>query len=234
MDRSDFFYRQRVTEGEMDEAFDYAEIAEWNIKRDHQLQGVLKNADVTEQSPTPDLTVKVSGPGVVHDQFGKRIEWTPDQNVDCSVDENSLPTAVGTPGNEKWLSIFAEFDRELSDPRTDGNGVTVYYGRSESFKINVVQGAEAGVGLAVRPSLRPDQILLCDILLAHGDTQIFDSAIDITRRQDLIVASHGIFDIRSNSIPDAISARRAGHSPLVWRPSGVGNRLHAVLLDRRH
>lgn len=183
-DRRDFFFRQRVTEGELDEGFDLLEVADRKIVEDAGLYGLAQNGDVTEASGTPDLTVDISGPGVAYDQDGQRIPWSgASQNVDVSVDEAAANTAVVTPGNEKWLSIFVAFDRALSNPRTDGTGATVQYDRDESFTFNVVQGAEAGAGLATRPALRGDEVLLADVLIVFGTTQVLNADIDKTRTE---------------------------------------------------
>lgn len=183
MNRFDFFFRQKVTEGELDAAFDAAENALFNFALDVGIVGITDGAAVSQNAGTPNLTVDVGGPGSIYDQLGQRINWTGTQDVDCSVDENSNPTAVVTPGNEKWLSIFAKFQRSLSDARLDGTGASVFFNRAESFVINVVQGAES-VPSATKPSLRSDEILLADVKLIYGQTQILNADIDTSRRQD--------------------------------------------------
>jgi len=104
MDRFDFYFRQKVSEGELDAAFDEAENALWAVAIDHALTGIAANAVVTEKSGTPNLTVDVSGSALVYDKLGRRIAFGPLQNVDVSVDESAVSTAVGTPGNEKIVS----------------------------------------------------------------------------------------------------------------------------------
>lgn len=185
--KNDYYFKQTVSEAELDSGFDKLEDADHNVMTDQLLQGIFQGAAVTEQL-TPALTVDVDGPSLVYDQVGRRIFWSPVQAVDCSTDESGNPTTVVGGGNAKILSIFAEFDRLLSDPRIDGNGATVFFNRDESFKLNVVQGAEATSGAEVAPPLRASQILLCDITILNGTTQIFDADIDLVgRRQDVFV-----------------------------------------------
>lgn len=178
--RRDFFFRQKVTEAELDVAFAELEQADRYLATDLGLVGVAIGMVVAQQA-SPNMTVQVSGPGVVYDQTGQRIAIPSTQNVNCAVDEDALSTAVVTPGNSRILSIFAEFDRVLSDPRVDGNAATVYFVRSESYVFNVAKGVE-GVG-PTAPALRGDQILLADITIAFGATTIVTGDISTTRRE---------------------------------------------------
>lgn len=182
MQRFNFFFRQKVTEAELDAAFDACEQAFFQWALDNGVVGITAGADVAQNAGTPNLTVDVSGPASIYDQSGQRINWTGTQDVDCSVDENSNPTAVTTPGNEKYLTLFAKFVRSLSDARLDGEGNSVFFNRAESFVINVAQGAESAAP-ATPPILRADEILLADIKLVFGQTQILNADISTTRRQ---------------------------------------------------
>lgn len=191
-DRRDYYFKQPVTEAELDEGFDLLEQAERSIMGDLGLFGIVQNADATEKAGAPDLSADVSGPGVAYDQQGQRITFSgSSQNVDVSVDEGAASTAVATPGNEKILSIFIAFDRLLGDPRTDGTGATVFFDRDESFQFNVVQGAEAGAGLAVPPPLRSDEVLVADILIVFGQTAILNADIDKARTELLVRTTGG-------------------------------------------
>ena len=174
--RKDYFFRQKVTEQELDQGFDGLENADRQQMLDLGLIGVLQNGVVTEKSGTPDLTVDISGSASVHDKLGQRIAWGAIQNLDVSVDENSVSTTVAGGGNEKIVSVFASFDRVLTDPRIDGNSVTVFFDRAESFAFVVRQGGEGGAP-ATPPGLDSEFILLADIRRSFGQTQIFNSDI---------------------------------------------------------
>lgn len=188
MNRTQFWYRQRATAAEFNnDTLDEVELADWNVVKEILGYGVF-NTPVVVEASVPDLTVDV--PIVLgYDQVGRRVELpiaSAPYNLDCSVDENSNSTAVVGSGNEKWLSVFIEFTRLDSEPKTDGNGTPLFWKHDESFQLNVVQGVEAGAGTAIRPLLRSDQILLCDILLVFGQTQIFNADIYHNRREDFV------------------------------------------------
>lgn len=186
--RRDFYFRQKVTEAELDGALNELEAADRALASDLGLVGVAAGLAVAQQL-VPNLTVQVSGPGVAYDQTGQRCYIPSTQTVDCSVDESALNTAVVTPGNSRILSVFIEFDRALSDPRVDGNSNTVYFVRAESYRFNVAMGAEAVSPTA--PALRSDQILLADITLAFGASSIVDANISTTRRQWMFKTTTG-------------------------------------------
>lgn len=172
MNRQDFYFEQLVTQADMDSAFDSAELADQRIVQDNGLTGVLSGL-VVSQEATPDLTVDISA-GVAYDGDGQRIAVGSAQNLDLSVDSNAVSTAVATPGNEKWLSVFIAFDRALSDPRIDGNGSPLQYIRAESFQFIVDQGAEASAGTqAVYTSGNSENYALVDgqTLLVSVDGQ---------------------------------------------------------------
>ena len=205
MDRLDFYFRQLVGESDLDDAFDKVESSIQNIPGDLGLVGVASGLGVAEVTPTPNLTLNLAGPGVAYDSLGQRLFVAATQNVDMSLDENGTGTAVATSGNEKWLSIFLAFDRSLSDPRLDGNSATVFYQRDESFSINVAQGGEATIGTATRPPVRPNEILLADVRIENGQTQIVNGDIDTTRRQDLLTFQGVAVDIRGDNLQQAFN-----------------------------
>lgn len=190
--RRDYYYRQKVTEAELDAGFDGLETAQRNIMGDHELHGIVEGLIVSQHAGTPDLTVDVAA-GIAYSKQGERIQVPALQNVDVSIDSAAITTDVAAPGNSKIVSVFLEYDETLSDPRIDGNGATVFHQIDESFSIVVVQGAE-GVS-PVAPSLNSNRILLADITRTFGDTQILNAVIspdptDLTdatgRREDLI------------------------------------------------
>lgn len=206
MDRFNWFFRQKVTEAELDTAFDAVENALFRLALDWGVVGITSGAAVSERAGTPNLSVDVSGPATIYDQDGQRISWSPTQNLSVATDESSTSTAVATPGNEKWLSIFAEFVRVQSDPRTDGSGNPILFNQAEGYQLSVVQGAEAAIGLAARPALLPDRILLADVRLINGQTQVLNADISVTRRQSAFVLTVGGTTVRAGQIEEAIQA----------------------------
>lgn len=203
MNRRDYYYKQKVTDDELDAGFDGAELADRNAVADVGTVGVLVNGAVSQHSPTPNLTVDVSGQAIAYDQTGQRIFIPSLQVIDCATDSAGSSTSVGTPGNIRWVSLFAKFKRAESDPREDGNGNPLNFVRDESFEIVRIQGAE-GVAPA-RPSLLSDGILLADVQRTNAQTQILNADIDTTRREDAIVVSGSPLAIRRGRVKDAIS-----------------------------
>lgn len=183
MNRRDYFFRQLVTEDELDAGFECAEQADRAIMADLGLVGVVSGLTVTQHSPTANMTVDVAS-GVAYDQQGQRCAIASTQSPDLSVDSLSVSTAVVTPGNEKYVGLYIKFARALSDPRLDGNNLTVYFVRAESFTLWKVQGAEAVIPTAVPPALLSDGILLADARLIFGQTQIVNADLSASRRQN--------------------------------------------------
>ena len=203
MNRKDFYYRQPVTADELDGAFDDVDNGIRDVVQGLGLVGIVAGGGVAESSPQ-GMSVVVEGPTVAFDSDGQHIYVATDQEVDLSVDEDGASTTIGTPSNERWLSIFLAFDRSLSDTRIDGNGTPVFFVRGESYQIHVVQGAEAGSGLATRPSLRADEVLLADVLITQGDGTVANADINTDRRQRAFVTSGG--SVNSRTLPEALQA----------------------------
>jgi hypothetical protein len=206
VDLFNWFFKQPVTEGEMDAAFDKAQEADLSIMSDQGLVGVMLNGDVAEHFPVPDLTVDISCPLTAYDQEGQRIFVTGTagvETIDVSTDSNSVSTSVVTPGNEKIVSVFVQFARVLSNTRTDGNGNPVDFEVDEGFEFIVVQGAEAAPP-ATPPALLPDALLLGDITRTNGQTQIFDADIDMSRKESTFRLSTADFEIFTGTQEEAL------------------------------
>ncbi|MCL2777968.1 MAG: hypothetical protein FWD73_08185 [Polyangiaceae bacterium] len=57
-----------------------------------------------------------------------------------------------------------------------------------SFELVVRQAPEGAIGVAPKPALQADELLICDVHRRPGQTQIFATDIDISRRQAFIFA----------------------------------------------
>jgi hypothetical protein len=187
-DRVDFYFRQRVTEAELDLAFALLEKADQNFAADLGIFGIISGAVPLPHSPVPDLSIDLTPSTRAYDRLGQRIFVGTGQTVDCSVDLAGVPTEVLTAGEERWLGVFLRFRRQLSDPRTDGNSQQVFFRRDESFELVVRQGLAAPSGLAPKLALQDDELLVCDVRRRHGQTQIRESDIDLSRRQAFVFA----------------------------------------------
>ncbi len=168
----------------MSQAFDWAEEADWLIRQTAILgrdglspRGAVHVGGEVVQNAAPDLNVLVAA-GACTDPTGREVSWDSQQLVDCSVDYLSNSTAVVAPGDEKYLGLFAIWDRNLTDPVSDGNGLTVYFQQFDSFVLNIVQGADATGGSAVPPAAPTGGIRLANILLDFGKTSILNADIE--------------------------------------------------------
>jgi hypothetical protein len=187
-DRVDFYFRQRVTEAELDLAFALLEKADRDLAADLNIYGIVAGAVPAPHSPVPDLTVDLTAPARAYDNLGQRMFFGTGQTVNCAVDLVGIPTDVATVGHERWLGIFLRFKRLLSDPRTDGNSQQVFFRRDESFELVVRQAPEGAIGVAPKPALQADELLLCDVRRRPGQTQILVADLDTSRRQAFIFA----------------------------------------------
>lgn len=196
-DRTDHYFRQRVTEAELDLGFELLEQADRNLASDIGLFGIVSGAVPVPHVPVADLTIDLDAPGRAYDRLGQRIFFGSDQRVDCSVDTTGVSTDIDpADGEERWLSVSLRFDRLLSDERTDGNGQRIFFRRDEGFELVVRQGPPAAAGAAPRLPLQQDELLVCDVLRRSGQTQIVQSDIDTSRRQAFVFAqgdSVGVF-----------------------------------------
>lgn len=184
MNLFDFYYRQIVTQGEMDQAFQWCEDAARALAEDWEHVGVISALDVGEQAPAA-MAVDVAGPGVAYGPGGERIAVpAPLTSINCAVDEYGVATAVGGALNEKWLSVFLKPTRRYENPAVDGNSVTVYTRQYEDYAIVVNQASEQVVGTNTKPAMRGDALLLADIQLLFGDTAIPNARIHTNRRQE--------------------------------------------------
>jgi hypothetical protein len=226
--RKSFFFRQRVTEEELNAAFDDLEDADHNLAGDLGFTGVLANAAVSPHAPVPDLTVDVSGPASILDQLGRRVFFSGLQNVGVAQDGNGVATAVSAADKEKVVSVFVAFDRAVSDARIDGNSATVFFRNDESFQFVVVQGGEATAGKAEPPQLRSDAILLADVTRRFGQVQILGEDISTARRQDALVVTGVPRSIRRGRTIEAIADLLALHNVHV---TGAADRHPAASID---
>jgi hypothetical protein len=203
MNRRDYYYLQPLSESELDDGFEQAELADRAIMSDLAIYGVVAGLGVVEHTPQ-NISVDI-GAGVAYDAFGQRIRVTSGLVLPLTTDYLGSSTAVVTPGNLKKVAIFIKADRVLSDPRIDGNTDTVYFERNETFTFRVVQGGESLSPTAPGP---PDVycVLLADVTRSYGQTEILAADIAVTRRQDVFAIAGVPASIRAGNPIGAISA----------------------------
>jgi hypothetical protein len=237
-DRTDFYFRQRVTEAELDLAFTEMEQADRNLATDIGIFGIISGAVPSQHAPVADLTIDLTSPGRAYDKLGERIFFGTGQRVDCSVDSSGVPTDVKSLGNERSLAVFLQFSRQLSDPRTDGNSQQVYFRRDESFQFVVKQGVEAPAGTSVPAPLDDASLLVCDVKRVYGRTQILAGDIDTSRRQAFIFAradavqiQPGLWKVLAPAVATAQAAFDATDGVFNDHLSGTARRHSAEAID---
>ena len=202
-DRKDAFQGQLITAQFYDACFEQLETADRNMTADAGFVGIYSGLGVT-QNGSPNLTVNVAT-GTAYAPAGERMRAGTTTNVNCAIDRDGISTAVTNPINTRILAIVMRPDRVLSDPQEDAGGDTVYTQRTESYSIEVIQGAEGAP--AVAPSIDADAVLLADVTLINGQTQILNASIATNdRRDDQIVVAGSPLALRVGKVPDAFSA----------------------------
>lgn len=209
MDRKNFWYKQLVTEAQLDAAFDDAEDAIDRVVSEWASYGIITGGTATAQL-VPDFTVNIAGPLYGYDPQGKRLHHAAASTIlDCSIDRDAVVTQPSL-GKEKYILALAGFDRTLSDPHLDGHGLTVYWQQSEAVIFEVVQGAEANPGFAVPPAIPSDRLCLAVILLANpAGTTVIQNAdiyteIGAVKRSDwLYYSASGYVTLQQYGTPHA-------------------------------
>ncbi len=173
MNRKDFYFRELVTEAELDEAFDGAESADRNFALANDFAQKANGSNIPFSSPdtgdfnsllggiTKGLNITVSGlgatvsEGTAWDCLGRRVCLTAPLTVDLSTTGDTsigfggAASGVGSistapsAGQFRWILLQVFFNRLLTDPREDGNLATVYFDSAESFQFKVKASASS-------------------------------------------------------------------------------------------
>lgn len=225
-DRVDFFFRQALRQSELDLAFDQMEAAITTVVRAQAMFGICSGMVLSQRSPVADLRVAVSI-GSAFDQIAQHVAIPIANSVDISTDSANSSTAVAVVGNKRYVSVYVRFKRTLSDVRTDGNAVDVFFLKLEDYEFVIDSGIEAPVPLP--PVLRTDAILLGDVLLVPGQTQVLTTDISTARRQTVVnLTSSAPRTIQRGNFLDAISDLLLYYNAHV---SGVADRHAGTLVD---
>lgn len=167
--RRDFFFKQRVTEGELDDSNLQLELADHDIKKDAfcGANGFLMANVTVVQELAGTLRIDI-GTGLGWDKDGQRVE-----NPNASTFEDLSTHQDGALQVD--VNVYMQFDRALSDPRTDGLGNTVNFKRDESFQIVVDAGAPGGGPPALDPT---KGIILAEVAIPASPGVITNANID--------------------------------------------------------
>lgn len=197
MDQRDWYFHQPVTEGEMDSVFADVEAADLHGEVDKTQYGIVYGFEATEDGGGPSMNIQIAT-GAAIDKDGHRIFSGGTVLQDITNDTAGVPTAPSA-GNRRWVSIYARFGRDLSDPRVDGLSNPLFFKHAEALnsgdgtgtssptgdvqpnvgKFLVIAGAEdlTGNPIPARPSPGISAVLICDVLYTDGDTSFDQSKI---------------------------------------------------------
>lgn len=204
--RKNFYFKQFVTEAELDDALKDFEDADWNQMKDLGQFGITSGFATEPDPGGPSFNVNVSS-GTAVDKLGRRLASTSNILQDISADTAGNPT-IPSAGNRRWISVYARYGRDLSDARIDGLSATVHFEHDEVVNSLGTNGAfdlddgdpdtAAGVGkllvvagteelitdpIPTRPALHTDAILVADLLYTDGDANIDIGQISTARAE---------------------------------------------------
>ena len=137
--RTDYYFRQKVTEAELDLAFELLEKADRNLAADIGVYGIISGAEPTPHSPVPNLTIDLTAPARAYDNLGQRIFFGTGQVVDCSVDLSLPKTRIR---HLAALDARGLTEHEIGETRTSDRGE----GRAGPHSTNV--GRQPSLGSA--------------------------------------------------------------------------------------
>lgn len=185
-DRRDYYFRQIVMEDELDAGFEGLEQADLQITKDIGLNRDDSNPGEYGgimwgfgSSTVSGLTVRIQ-PGAAFDENGRIVTFASAIDVSLTKDGFTDPPGAGsggtlTPvgsdtdpgvGNERWVTLYVTWDRDLQDLRTDGTNQQVYFEQNDSFKFNVVAGTVKTIGALLttdKPARVAENHLLVDV-----------------------------------------------------------------------
>lgn len=202
MNTYNFYYGLLVEEGHLDNAYGWAEDADHKQNYDTAVIGIsyprydvpavwptLPDSWTVKEAASPSWFVRIDT-GYARNKEGKRMAVDPPTtvNLDCEEDYLGNSNSVGA-GKERWISIFLKAKKELSDPRVDDNGATVYFVETETYELEVRQGPEETAPATTKPTLSSTDILISDIIIDEntGTNGILTADIDNNTRVERLM-----------------------------------------------
>lgn len=184
MDRQGILSNDYYTDDFLGQHQDNIEGADLAHQVDLHGAGILTGLEVTEADPAASMSVAVAA-GTAYQGYGRRIRVDVTQSVDCSVDRLAAATVPGA-GKERYITLVAVFARQNSAAVLDTETwESISRVQDEYFELQVVSGAEADVGNAVKYTAAAEEVVLADVLLDETTTQITNAMIDDSRRSAL-------------------------------------------------
>jgi hypothetical protein len=182
----DWYFRAKVTASKMDEQQTFADAAIRRLLAKNGIYGLISSVAPAVSDGGAGFVLEIDNNPRVEgfDLDGEYVALPELPDPYVTPDLGTLFT-LPTPGNEKKLAIILRFDRVLSQPELERVGpvfLSVNFRRTEYFAIGVIEGASAGVGLSVAPTIPANEpgIYLADITVLNGITDFTTSTIVTT------------------------------------------------------
>lgn len=177
MDRVTWYDGLKVDKAIVEETFDKVENATNATIVDSGVSGIVDGGSVTQHSPSANVSIDIQ-PFVARTQQGERVNVPGLVNLLLGVDTDGVPTDVSLAGQEKYLGIFVKYIKNQTDPRIDKFNQSVFFRRSDFYEFKIVQGVQAAVGTATKPThAGATFVRICDVLRTFAQTQIFNADI---------------------------------------------------------
>ncbi len=172
MDKLNFYSGQLVNHNDLQTFQNNVENKDKELTQKLFGYGIVDGFGVSPNSPA-DLTVLVA-PGFAVDQYGQTVKLLQQRQVNLA---GYVPSA-----NSRYVTLYAMFTRKEYETRQNDIGEEIKYRWDEDSEITIVAGDVSGS--PVKPNVSSEGVLLADILLTEGQTQI--TTIDNARRLSLV------------------------------------------------
>lgn len=186
MDRTTFYYRQKVLEEDLNDPFDSVEQAtlDYAIDTDASARtppeekenfgGIVVGLEPDDLG-WPLISIDA---GVSYDELGRRTATTTSLTLNLTNDGRTTTGTAGladgdpiapTEGYERWITVFLCYEKLNSERRYDGYNAPIWKVNEESFYFEIIAGSEMLTGtLPMDPDgtaadRQANKTLLCDV-----------------------------------------------------------------------
>lgn len=174
MNKLNFYSGQNVTPSDMNMLQNFVEDKENETAQKILGYGVAEGFDVVPNSPS-NLSVIVT-PGFGIDHYGRTLKMLVQKIIQL---DSFVPSS-----NSRYVSVCVKFARKEYDTRLNDIGEEIKYRLDEDVEIVIIPGDVSST--PSRPLLMNGNVLLADILLSAGQTQISSTNIDELRKPFLV------------------------------------------------
>lgn len=188
-DRVDFYFRQRVTEAELDLAFGLLEQADRDLAADIGIYGIVTGAVPHPAQPGagPQCRPHLADARLRPARAARAHRHRPDRRL---LRRSRRHPYGGREPRQRALAGGVPPVRAAALGPSHGRqrAAGLLPARRVLRARRPPEAPEGPVGTATRVAMQPDELLVCDIRLAHGQTQLLNTHINLARRQAFIFA----------------------------------------------